>query len=697
MEDAPGKILVVTSCTKDKLFPPGFPESRQLLPAQLWDDQDDNRITRDYGELEKYRTPASQLYKGRQHHLLMRGVEILRQTFGPEIVDVKIISAGFGLVDEDQPLPPYNATFAGQSTSTIQTVARRLGIPQTMNELIATGTYTCAFFLLGESYLLSLELPFKSIPTFPCLFLAGPSNRKRVPRRAPYTFVRVGQDDSIAFSYNLVGLKGQLFKLFAEQIQSPLPQTSFLDLPPQASASGRLSSFFQNPTSIYFHDIVRPFRQPAKLKQTLKVQVKQSPLFLLKKTVDKPKAANYGRPMRFFIPDWDDLVDPGYNFERDTPTPGKQKYHDEIYAHQIYQKPNYDGLLFSKSTVEDGQSKTKLVKERKIHNFARFAGPILGDCGAFSYITKDKPPYQTAEILEYYQNLGFDYGVSIDHLIIPAFYPVKEYRYQLTRENAYDFLQQHRAGNYTFTPVGVAQGWSPETYRDAVVELLEWGYTYIGLGGLARAKTEEIMAILKLIAPVLHPETDLHLFGVARDREGDEMEIFRKLGVTSFDSASYLRRAWMSATTNYFTEDGDRYAALRISPVYASSPRVKKIMADGIATIDRLQTLERDALLAVRDYDRGALDLETTLDVLLEIDRLEEYNYEQHEKLYRKVLTDMPWKRCSCAVCQQLGVEVIIFRGNDRNRRRGFHNTYVFYKRFHELMEKAKNSGNTSL
>ena len=154
----------------------------------------------------------------------MQGVELLRQTFGPDVVDVKIVSAGFGLVDEDQLLPPYNATFAGLSSSTIQTVAQRLNIPEKIYALMS-GPYTCAFFLLGDSYLLSLGLPCPTQPAFPCLFLAGPSNHKRIPRRSPYRFVRVGQDDSIAFSYNLVGLKGQLFKLFAQQITAPLSQT----------------------------------------------------------------------------------------------------------------------------------------------------------------------------------------------------------------------------------------------------------------------------------------------------------------------------------------------------------------------------------------------------------------------------------------------------------------------------------------
>jgi hypothetical protein len=164
------------------------------------------------------------------------------------------------------------------------------------------------------------------------------------------------------------------------------------------------------------------------------------------------------------------------------------------------------------------------------------------------------------------------------------------------------------------------------------------------------------------------------------------MQVLREMGVTSFDSASYLRRAWLGATENYYTEDGTRYIALRISPVNESRQRVKKLLSEGITTIDHLKKLEQDALKAVREFDRGRLDLETALDVLLEIDRLEEYNYESHKVLYRRVLEEQPWKKCPCKICRELGIEVIIFRGNDRNRRRGFHNTYVFYKRFRKLI-----------
>jgi len=688
-ETLPGKILIVTSCTKDKDIPDGVSPQQALSPERLWDERTDNRVERDFGDLEQHRVAAGKLYRGRQHLQLMQGVDTLRQAFGHAVVDVKIISAGFGLVDEEQLLPLYNATFADQPSAKILTIAQRLGIPQAVDQLVQE-QYDCAFFLLGENYLLSIGLPFAHTPSFPCLFLSGPSSHKRIPRRMPYRFVRVGQDDSIAFSYNLVGLKGQLFKLFADQIIDPDPRTPSMLLSRDASKAERLQSFFANPTPQYFLGIVSPFRHVGRVStaQQAKSLAIQAPLLTLIKEPEKiPLARNYGRPMRYFIPDWEDLVDPGYNFETDTGTPGKRKYSDEVYAHEIYERPNYDGVLFSKNAVEHGQTKAQLIQDiGGIHLYARFENkPILGDCGAFSYIAEKDPPYETKEILDYYQSYGFDYGVSIDHLIIPAFYDVKEYRYQLTQENAREFIKLHREGGYSFTPVGVAQGWSPETYMHAVEKLLEEGYKYIALGGLARTKTEDIMEIVQAITPILQEDTDLHLFGVARDR-GKEMKRFRLLGVTSFDSASYLRRAWMSATHNYFTEEGERYAALRISPVHPARPRVKKIIADGLATFEELQRLEKDALKAVRAYDKRQLGLEETLDVLLEIDRIGEYDYDQHLPLYRRVLEDQPWKKCGCEVCRELGVEVIIFRGNDRNRRRGFHNTYVFYKRFRDFI-----------
>jgi hypothetical protein len=393
------KILVITSCTKDKVFPSHL---SPVLAGQLWDESDDDRVVRNYGELEKYRMTAADLYHGLQHTELMQAVRLLRRTFGATCVEVKIISAGFGVVEELTLLPPYEATFAGLSTHAITALSPRLRIPQRINELMS-GSYDCAFFLLGETYLLSLGLPFNSDPSFPCLFLASP--KSLLPTRHPYYRVPTGKDESIAFRYNMVGLKGHLFRLFAEQMVVP----------------ERWESFFLTPTPQFFLSAIQPVQRS---HQSESSQVVQLPLFTSASAKVKI-AKNYGRPMRFFVPDWDDLVDPGYDFERDLPAPQRKRYESEVYAHQIYQETNVDGLLFSRCTVENGKAKTERVRAQGIHAFARFGKSIMGDCGAFSYITEDIPPYQTPELLDYYQALGFDYGVSLDHLIVPHFTPLR--------------------------------------------------------------------------------------------------------------------------------------------------------------------------------------------------------------------------------------------------------------------------------
>ena len=49
----------------------------------------------------------------------------------------------------------------------------------------------------------------------------------------------------------------------------------------------------------------------------------------------------------------------------------------------------------------------------------------------------------------------------------------------------------------------------------------------------------------------------------------------------------------------------------------------------------------------------------------------------RHESEYARVLKDAPWRTCPCAVCREIGIEVILFRGLNRNKRRGFHNLHA--------------------
>jgi hypothetical protein len=52
----------------------------------------------------------------------------------------------------------------------------------------------------------------------------------------------------------------------------------------------------------------------------------------------------------------------------------------------------------------------------------------------------------------------------------------------------------------------------------------------------------------------------------------------------------------------------------------------------------------------------------------------------KQREIYRRTLSDKPWKKCACRVCREGGVEALLFRNSNRNKRRGMHNLHVFYQ-----------------
>lgn len=413
-----------------------------------------------------------------------------------------------------------------------------------------------------------------------------------------------------------------------------------------------------------------------------------------------PQAPNCHLGMRFFMPEWNERIDPGYDFLSDTPSRDRDPYLHDLYAHEVFQSPIYDGMLLSKVRVDEIRDRREFIERVGVHRFVRFPKnrPIMGDCGAFSYVQEEKPPYSIKEILEYYQRLGFDYGVSIDHVITgPWARPgVREKRYEITWRNLEVFLREHLKGGYTFIPMAAIQGWNPESYARMAKAAIEMGYDYIALGSLTRLNTDAILEILKAVHPHLKSHVHLHLFGIARV---NAVLAFHHLGVTSFDSTSPLRRAWMDARANYHTLSGKNYVAIRVPTSGEGGIRIRQIVQAGVADLDYLRKLEAAALKALRDFDRGHLSIEDTLAAVLDYDRFlelpregvvsakdQERRTERHSVLYRELLQDQPWKHCDCPICRDLGIETVIFRGSNRNRRRGFHNTYVFYKRLQRML-----------
>lgn len=671
------KMLVVTSCTGEKVYHP----DNQLIQSDF---ENAETLAQREAELAEFKTKAGKIYTGMQHQRLMEGIETLRRKFGHDIVDLYVVSAGYGLISEDREVVPYEVTFNTMNGLAITEWSQKIGIHKDLDELVPK--YDLVLFLLGDKYLKAVGLPLESASADQRLvFFASGTSKKMIPDRKPYFFVEVGQEDAKSFSYGLVGLKGYLFKLLAQDAVKE-DATLFEKIYSDPNCTLSLLEKHRKAKAV-----------EEKYEQIALFHVEEAPQKKVEKKVAKKKlefylpreeyAKNYTGHMRYFIPEWDDRVDPNYDFITDTSAEGRDSYRDDVYAHEIYAKPNYDGILVSKVIVEGSKKKKAAIESMGIHEFIRFdkSRPVMGDCGAFDYVDEYDPPFETKEILDYYERLGFNIGVSIDHLIVGKYAadPVERIRrYNLTRDNAEAFLKQHKEGGYTFLPSGIAQGWDPKSYRDAAAELIEMGYQHICLGGLVRTTTKDIVEILKEIKPLIPDYLTVHLFGIARP---DALEPFCQLGANAMDSASQLRRAWLGSGDNYHTMSGEKYAAIRVPPVDGHGVRVRKMVAEGRGTIEQFKALETGALTALREYDKGLLSLDDTLGAVLDYDQYIGDGRDRHEEMYRKVLEDMPWKKCDCEICRSIGIETIIFRGNNRNRRRGFHNTYVFYKKLKEL------------
>jgi hypothetical protein len=164
----------------------------------------------------------------------------------------------------------------------------------------------------------------------------------------------------------------------------------------------------------------------------------------------------------------------------------------------------------------------------------------------------------------------------------------------------------------------------------------------------------------------------------------DHLTEFSRLGIASFDSTSPLRQAFKDDRDNYYSDDY-KYTAIRI-PQIEGNPGLQRKISSGQVSQEQARRLEQASLEAMRLFEQGRRTVSQVLEVLLEYERFYDPDTKKnHAPAYEKTLTDAPWRRCPCEVCKTLKHHVILFRGAERNRRRGFHNVWTFYRQLQGL------------
>ncbi|HEU5409370.1 MAG TPA: tRNA-guanine transglycosylase DpdA, partial [Nitrospira sp.] len=414
-----------------------------------------------------------------------------------------------------------------------------------------------------------------------------------------------------------------------------------------------------------------------------------------------PRHVAYNRRPMYFLPDWDDFVDTGFDFSSDRFSCPQRVGRKEQHTLALMRPDRIaDGVLVSLAQHLGTKGMLKRIHlnsadalaPRSVRSHFKLTQDqwAFGDCGAFSYASEETPSISVEQAVYVYNLYEFDLGASVDHIPLPEVIRdgkrvsltdgERRQRIRLTRDNADRFISLHREKSANFIPVGVIQGVTAKDYAKQVGDYFDMGYRHLALGGLVPRSDSEILAIVQAVSQKfneLRHRPWLHLLGVFRPLL---QERFRTLRVNSFDSATYFRKSWLRSDQNYLSSDGEWYAAIRVPPT--TDPRTLLRLKDSGISERRIRSLEHAALRSLHRYDRGEITLRKCLNAVDAYDSLlirEEAKEKKMLDAYRRTLESKPWKTCDCNVCRDLGINVLIFRGLNRNKRRGAHNTLQLY------------------
>lgn len=428
--------------------------------------------------------------------------------------------------------------------------------------------------------------------------------------------------------------------------------------------------------------------------------------------------------MKFVFADSLDFVDPAYDFVADRNGSKRVIHRDDEFPHEFLAEAPYDGILVSRGIVGDAlmpgkYTEAQLMRFRRegARRFLRYpeqrfpGSMMIGDCGAFTYRNMPEPPYHADDTVEFYADGGFSHGCSPDHLIFDFDDADKErsseevseetrQRFEITLQNAVEFRSASTRLGPRFTPMGVIQGWSAPSMASAAKDLARMGYDYLAVGGTVPLKIEQLQRALRAVRDVSPSSVRLHVLGFGKI---ESLDVLERYGVASFDTTSPLIRAFKDARKNYWvrTPAGvlSYYTAIRI-PQAIENNRLKQKAREGRVNQEEILKLERAALDGVRRLEKREADLDEALDAVMayweQINWDDEVSPSRHadalarqRKAYARTLADRPWESCDCRVCREGGIEALIFRTSNRNKRRGMHNLHVFHNHLRDFRAEA--------
>jgi len=143
--------------------------------------------------------------------------------------------------------------------------------------------------------------------------------------------------------------------------------------------------------------------------------------------------------VRFYVPEWEDHVDAEYDFKTDEHSAIRRSDRNLAYIWDIFDRDPaetpVDGILISREQIEESPERARRLKEYGVYDAPDDGTtlavpewlPTISDCGAWGYKSLPFPPYGNAEMLDFYEQLEVDVGVTIDHLVLGSGHAARLY------------------------------------------------------------------------------------------------------------------------------------------------------------------------------------------------------------------------------------------------------------------------------
>jgi len=147
------RVFILTSCVRKKKYSEADIKpvlEKHDLPMPTCDLENEEK----YKEaLRDFVLPAFQMYQGTFNYV--RDLVNKYREKGDR-VELRIISARYGLISEDTPIIPYECTFQGLGKNKIQERREKLRVYQNLSEYLKNREFDQSLIILGTDYLLTV-------------------------------------------------------------------------------------------------------------------------------------------------------------------------------------------------------------------------------------------------------------------------------------------------------------------------------------------------------------------------------------------------------------------------------------------------------------------------------------------------------------------------------------------------------------